>query len=214
MASPLLPEFYGVYSAEHHNRDYYADVGQEAVFVHKKELGRTTDEWVTYAMIGDATKNARGDWEVPIKTFSTDPPATLAKGQTSLEFQPTGGLLTKILMGRSNVAFTIQITELVDPNKLNGGFTTYTLTFEMFQSEASNSAYASPPSTDKSTGTPIPYSMDTFTPGVAKKLVGDFNATDSSADATTTTTNTPLLLGVALLVVAVGFYGMQGKKRR
>ena len=36
----------------------------------------------------------------------------------------------------------------------------------------------------------------------------------ASASTTTTTTNTPLLLGVALLVVAVGFYGMQGKKRR
>ena len=45
-------------------------------------------------------------------------------------------------------------------------------------------------------------------PGIAKKL--DFDATTASSD--TTTTNTPLLLGVGLMVVAVGFYGMSGKR--
>ena len=45
-------------------------------------------------------------------------------------------------------------------------------------------------------------------PGIAKKL--DFDATTASSD--TTTTNTPLLLGVGLMVVAVGCYGMSGKR--
>ena len=61
MPDPLPSDFYGVYAAEHHNIDYFADVGEKAVFVHKKTLGSTADEWVTHVMIGDVTKNMNGD---------------------------------------------------------------------------------------------------------------------------------------------------------
>ena len=205
MPDPLPSEFYGTYAAEHHNRDYFADVGEKAVFVHKKVLGRTSDEWFTWVMIGDGDKNTNGDWELPIQSFGSNPGGgMLADGQKSIEFKPTGffgGLFGKM-------SFTIEIKEEVRSQK-GASITTYNLTFELIKSEENNPAYAAPPSTDKK-GSPIPYALDTFAPGVAKKLV--FDAITDTTAASGTTTDTSLLLGVGLMVVAVGFYGMSGKR--
>ena len=205
MPNPLPSEFYGLYAAEHHNRDYFANVGEKAVFVHKKTPGSTGDEWVTWVMIGDGDKNTNGDWEVPVQSWCGRQckGGALADGQKSIEFKPTG--FWGSLFG--SVSFTIEIKEPVNP-KNSAPITTYSLTFELFESEA---VYAALPSTDKKTGFPTPYAQDTFAPDVAKKLVGEFDATTASSD-TTTTNDTPLLLGVGLMVVAVGFYGMSGKR--
>ena len=198
MPQPLDPTLYGKYAAAHGNRDYYADVGVKAIFVHKRTMLGDADEWVMWVMIGDATQNLNGHWEASIKSHGGDPfGGALADGQTDILFEPETFF----------THFTISIKEPVNSKTPKAGFAVHNLRFELFQSEETNSAYAAPPSTDKKTGTPIPYSEDMFSPGVAKKLVGDFNATDSSSNSTTT--NTPLLLGVGLLVVAVGFYGMR-----
>ena len=197
MPNPLPSEFFGVYAAAHHNRDYFADVGEKAVFVKKKVLGSTADEWVTWVMIEDGDKSTNGDWEIPIRNFG----GALADGQKSIEFKPTG------VWGRfSKVSFTIEIKEPINLKKPAAATTTYSLTFELIKTEATNPAYGAPPSTDKK-GTPVPFADDTFAPGVARKL-----AFDATTDTTTTTTDTSLLLGVGLMVVAVGFYGMSGKR--
>ena len=208
MPGPLPSDFYGVYAAEHHNIDYFADVGEKAVFVHKKKPGSTEDEWVTWVTIGDGDKSTNGDWEIPVKSWCGQQckGGALADGQKSIEFKSTG--FWGSLFGK--VSFTIEIKEPVNP-KNTAPITTYSLTFKLFKSEATNPVYASPPSTNKKTGFPTPYAEDTFVTGVARKLVGEFDATTASSD-TTTTNDTSLLLGVGLMVVVVGFYGMSGKR--
>ena len=147
-------DFYGVYAAVHHNIDSFADVDKDTVFVHKKTLGSTADECVTHVMIGDGDKNMNGDWEAPIQSFGVNPGGgMLADGQKSIEFKPTGvfgGLFGK-------VSITVEIKKPVNPKK-PAPITTYSLTFELFESEEHNPAYAAPPSTDKK-GSPIPYAL-------------------------------------------------------
>lgn len=187
---------YGKYSVAHGDDEYYADVGRGSVWVTKV----TNDAWVLVVTIDDPTQDLNGDYIAQVLKKEPLGAGDLAHGQPELKFTP------ERIFGFKAPTFTIEIKELVDPKKPAGAFHTYKLAFEMFESEKDNPIYDKASTTKK--GDPVERDPGRFAGGVARKLAGEFNATDPSSD-TNTTTNTPLLLGVGLLVVAVGFYGMR-----
>ena len=188
---------YGKYSVVHGNDEYYADVGRGSVWVTKEN-----DAWILALTIGDATEDLNGNYTAPVLKKAALGAGDLADGQPELLFAPHPHW-----MGWKPASFTIEIKELVDPKKPSGSFHTYKLAFELFESEKDNPVYDKL-STDKK-GDPAQRDPGIFSPDVAKKLV--FNATDTTdmtdTTGTTTSANMPLLLGVGLMVVAVGSMG-------
>ena len=192
---PSFADTYGKYSVVHGDDEYYADVGRGSVWVSKEN-----DAWVLVLTIGDATADVNGDYVAPVHKHAAHGAGDLADGQPELTFTPA-------VFYRS-ATFTIDIKELVDPKNPAGGFHTYKLAFELLESETDNPIYDQLSTTKK--GDPAPRDPGTFVTGVARKLA--FDATPDTTASSGTTTDTPLILGVGLIVVAMGFYGMSGKR--
>jgi hypothetical protein len=188
-----------------HDRDYFAEVGTDGIYIVKHEYGSTDAEWALWVW-----------FTMPMKQDGLTNEYTIPTGQTAHDAKggkyASGQTLVLFLeneYGPDQHAFLVAVDETMAPDMMYHPINS--MKFQLFKHHESTPSYAAPkspaPGTPKTAPMPSPYSNDlsSYVPGMPWKLSFD----DKPDAPSTSASNTPLLLGVGLMVVAVGFYGMR-----